>query len=179
MTDIEADGVGSETLALRKELGSGSDVTWAQDVGTGLWVRFPLKELHDTFMERIFVQFCCECDGAIEAQAMVARLSFICLRHGMTDIEADGVGSETLALRKELGSGSDVTGSARCWNRFMERIFVQLLMERMVRLRLRETMRLWFQDYSEARVISKVMVEFQETVGSNVEGRVSSPGLVV
>jgi len=27
----------------------------------------------------------------------------------------------------------------------------------------RETMRLWFQDYSEARVISKVMVEFQET----------------
>ena len=27
----------------------------------------------------------------------------------------------------------------------------------------RETMRLWFQDYSEARFISKEMVEFQET----------------
>ncbi|KAI5138820.1 Glutathione Reductase [Manis pentadactyla] len=27
--------------------------------------------------------------------------------------------TETLALRKELGSGSDVTGSARCWNRVM------------------------------------------------------------
>ncbi|KAI5163107.1 Asc-Type Amino Acid Transporter 1, partial [Manis pentadactyla] len=59
----------------------------------------------------------------------------------MTDVEANGVGSETLALRKgldsgsdvagvqdggsetlalrkELGSGSDVTGSARWWIKF-------------------------------------------------------------
>ncbi|KAI5186997.1 Nucleoside Diphosphate Kinase 6 [Manis pentadactyla] len=27
----------AETLALRKELGSGSDVTGVQDVGSGLW----------------------------------------------------------------------------------------------------------------------------------------------
>ncbi|KAI5182490.1 Uhrf1-Binding Protein 1-Like [Manis pentadactyla] len=45
----------------------------------------------------------------------------------MTDIEADGVGSETLALRKELGSGSDVTGSARCWNRFMLKVKCEIL----------------------------------------------------
>ncbi|KAI5173446.1 Taste Receptor Type 2 Member 39 [Manis pentadactyla] len=35
---------------------------------------------------------------------------------------ADGLRLETLALRKELGSGSDVTGSARCWNRFMNEL---------------------------------------------------------
>ncbi|KAI5149401.1 Sodium-Dependent Multivitamin Transporter [Manis pentadactyla] len=35
--------------------------------------------------------------------------------------------------------------------------------------RLREIMRLWFQDYSEARVISKVMVEFQETGDINAD----------
>ncbi|KAI5159629.1 Protein Tanc2 [Manis pentadactyla] len=29
----------AETLALRKELGSGSDETGVQDVGSGLWVR--------------------------------------------------------------------------------------------------------------------------------------------
>ncbi|KAI5126499.1 Homeobox Even-Skipped Protein 2 [Manis pentadactyla] len=54
----------------------------------------------------------------LEFQATGPRLAS-CFRYGMTDIEADGVGSETLALRKELGSWSDVTGSARCWNRVM------------------------------------------------------------
>ncbi|KAI5146245.1 Lysine-Specific Demethylase 4B [Manis pentadactyla] len=53
---------------------------------------------------------------------------------------------ETLALRKELGSVSDVTGSARRWIRFMGDYGIQ------------------FQDYSEAMVISKVMVEFPATV---------------
>ncbi|KAI5149936.1 hypothetical protein MUG91_G565n4 [Manis pentadactyla] len=64
---------------------------------------------------------------------------------GMTDIEADGVGSETLALRKELATWSDVTGSARCWNRFMGECEIQ------------------FQDYSEAIVVSMVILEFQAT----------------
>ncbi|KAI5213689.1 Inward Rectifier Potassium Channel 2, partial [Manis pentadactyla] len=41
------------------------------------------------------------------------------LRYGMTGIEADGVGSETLALRKEFGSGSDVTGECKMLERVM------------------------------------------------------------
>ncbi|KAI5140758.1 Piezo-Type Mechanosensitive Ion Channel Component 1 [Manis pentadactyla] len=61
------------------------------------------------------------------------------------DVAADGVVSETLALRKELGSGSDVTGSSRWWIRFMGECAIQ------------------FQDYSEAWVISMMMVEFQAT----------------
>ncbi|KAI5278283.1 Ribulose-Phosphate 3-Epimerase-Like Protein 1 [Manis pentadactyla] len=76
----------------------------------------------------------------------MARLSFMFTVYGMTDIEADGVGSETLALRKELGSGSDVTGSARCWNRFM-----------------RANVAIQFQDYSEAIVVSMVILEFRAT----------------
>ncbi|KAI5280237.1 Guanine Nucleotide Exchange Factor Subunit Ric1, partial [Manis pentadactyla] len=39
----------------------------------------------------------------------------------MTDVAADGVVSETLALRKELGPGSDVTGRATWWISFMVR----------------------------------------------------------
>ncbi|KAI5282051.1 Glutamate Receptor 4 [Manis pentadactyla] len=35
------------------------------------------------------------------------------------EFQATGPRLETLALRKELGSWSDVTGSARCWNRVM------------------------------------------------------------
>ncbi|KAI5127039.1 Piezo-Type Mechanosensitive Ion Channel Component 1 [Manis pentadactyla] len=64
----------------------------------------------------------------------------------MTDVEADGVISETLALRKELGSGSDVNGRARWWIRVLGECAIQ------------------FQDYSEARVISMMTVEFQATV---------------
>ncbi|KAI5138971.1 Telomere-Associated Protein Rif1 [Manis pentadactyla] len=37
----------------------------------------------------------------------------------MTDVEVDYVSSETLALRKELGPGSDVTGRATWWIRIM------------------------------------------------------------
>ncbi|KAI5277169.1 A-Kinase Anchor Protein 13 [Manis pentadactyla] len=99
MTDIEADGVGSETLALRKELGSGSDVTGS----ARCWNRVMV-----TSMLMLSVQ--------VKGPWLVVGFS---VRYGMTDIEADGVGSETLALRKELGSGSDVTWSARCWNRVM------------------------------------------------------------
>ncbi|KAI5260361.1 Serine/Threonine-Protein Phosphatase 2A Regulatory Subunit B'' Subunit Alpha, partial [Manis pentadactyla] len=46
-----------------------------------------------------------ESDGQIELHVL--------RECGMTDIEADGVGSETLALRKELGSGSYVTGGVQ------------------------------------------------------------------
>ncbi|KAI5177405.1 Protein Z-Dependent Protease Inhibitor [Manis pentadactyla] len=52
---------------------------------------------------------------------------------------------ETLALLKELGFGSDVTGSARWWIRFMGECALQ------------------FQDYSEALVVSMVIFEFQAT----------------
>ncbi|KAI5248808.1 hypothetical protein MUG91_G1932n2 [Manis pentadactyla] len=53
--------------------------------------------------------------------------------------------AETLALRKELGSGSDVTGSARYWIRVMGECAIQ------------------FQDYSEAIVVSMVILQFQAT----------------
>ncbi|KAI5257680.1 hypothetical protein MUG91_G1768n1 [Manis pentadactyla] len=43
----------------------------------------------------------------------------------MTDVAADGVVSETLALRKELGTGSDVTGSAAWWIRFMGECMIE------------------------------------------------------
>ncbi|KAI5271551.1 E3 Ubiquitin-Protein Ligase Rnf31 [Manis pentadactyla] len=131
----------TETLALRKELGSGSYVTGS----ARCWNRVMV-----TSMLMLSVQ--------VKGPWLVVGFS---VRYGMTDIEADGVGSgegqidldhhgvalvtsmltlrmqqgilfrvgysvsgyvertETLALRKELGSGSDVTGSARCWNRVM------------------------------------------------------------
>ncbi|KAI5141538.1 Serine/Threonine-Protein Phosphatase 6 Regulatory Ankyrin Repeat Subunit A [Manis pentadactyla] len=47
----------------------------------------------------------------------------------MTDVEANGIGSETLALRKELGFWSDVTGSARCLNRFTPMHMIRLRKE--------------------------------------------------
>ncbi|KAI5152253.1 Pre-Mrna-Splicing Factor Atp-Dependent Rna Helicase Dhx15 [Manis pentadactyla] len=111
----------TETLALRKELGSGSDVTG-------------------------------ECKMVDQAY-------------------------ETLALRKELGSGSDVTGSARWWIRLMMKVKCQILapelelalVVRNDKLRIMLGSRsagdyeIQFQDYSNARVISKVMVEFQVT----------------
>ncbi|KAI5140755.1 Homeobox Protein Cut-Like 2 [Manis pentadactyla] len=96
----------------------------------------------------------------------------------MTDVAADGVVSETLALRKELGSGSDVTGRARWWIRFMILALRKELGSgsdvtgksmHMIRIR-REfgfnsdgECAIQFQVYSEARVISMMMVEFQAT----------------
>ncbi|KAI5164945.1 hypothetical protein MUG91_G4582n1, partial [Manis pentadactyla] len=123
MTDIEADGVGSDTLALWKDLGSGSDMTgsarwWIRlgrgtgdisgqdtlalwkDLGSGSdmmgsarwWIRV---------MIRLWREFLFNSDGN------GSRLSFM-FTVRMTDIEADGVGSDTLALWKDLGSGSDM-----------------------------------------------------------------------
>ncbi|KAI5218276.1 Ubiquinone Biosynthesis Monooxygenase Coq6, partial [Manis pentadactyla] len=67
MTDIEADGVGSDTLALWKDLGSGSDMM--------------------------------ECKM---------------LDQGYGEAQVTSSGQDTLALwGKDLGSGSDMTGSAK------------------------------------------------------------------
>ncbi|KAI5164003.1 hypothetical protein MUG91_G4697n1 [Manis pentadactyla] len=74
----------------------------------------------------------------------MARLSFMFTLR-MTDVAADGVVSETLALRKELGPGSDVTGRATWWIRIMGECAIQ------------------FQDYSVAKVISMMRLEFQAT----------------
>ncbi|KAI5229217.1 Actin-Related Protein 2/3 Complex Subunit 2 [Manis pentadactyla] len=106
MTDIEVDGVGSETLALRKELGSWSDVTGS----ARCW---------NSVMGECEIQFQ-DYSEAIVGDVILSS----CLRYGMTDIEADGVGSVKwpgleLALWKDLGSGSDMTGIARWWIRFM------------------------------------------------------------
>ncbi|KAI5225023.1 Bromodomain-Containing Protein 9 [Manis pentadactyla] len=90
---------------------------------------------------------------------------------GMTDIDADGVGSETLALRKELGSWSDVGGGCKMLEQGYGEAWVTSMFQgygmtdiEADGVGLRETMRLWIQDYSEARVISKVMVEFVKQV---------------
>ncbi|KAI5235746.1 hypothetical protein MUG91_G2145n1, partial [Manis pentadactyla] len=121
---------------IRKELGSWSDVTGS----ARCWNRVMVK---------------CETREKGLGLALVddGRLSFM-FRCGMTDIEADGVGSDTLALWKDLGSGSDMTGSARWWIRFMT-------------LNLMATFRgeceIQFPDYSEAIVVSMVILEFQAT----------------
>ncbi|KAI5251746.1 Sodium- And Chloride-Dependent Betaine Transporter [Manis pentadactyla] len=59
--------------------------------------------------------------------------------------------AETLALRKELGSGSDVTGSARFWIRVMGECALQI------------------HDYSETIVVSMVILEFQATGDVNAD----------
>ncbi|KAI5127038.1 Rna Cytidine Acetyltransferase [Manis pentadactyla] len=73
----------------------------------------------------------------------------------MTDVEADGVISETLALRKELGSGSDVKGEQDGGSGFGEAWVTSMFLGECA---------IQFQDYSEARVISMMTVEFQATV---------------
>ncbi|KAI5251744.1 Gypsy Retrotransposon Integrase-Like Protein 1 [Manis pentadactyla] len=130
----------SWTLPLRKELGSGSDVTGVQDVGSGLWV-------------------------------MARLILIIMLRHRKDNFRIKGEVSDydasaragiswTLALRKELGSGSDVTGSARCWIRVM--VKCQILTKGLV-LALVCECALQFHDYSETIVVSMVILEFQAT----------------
>ncbi|KAI5168065.1 hypothetical protein MUG91_G4377n1 [Manis pentadactyla] len=123
MTDIEADGVGSalwkdlgsgsdmtggkmvdqgyaevsdtdasrarlELVALRKELGSGSYVTGRQDVGTGYGEAWVTSMFQVTPMLMLSVQV----KGPWLVVGFSVRLSFMFM-YGMTDIEADGVGS--------------------------------------------------------------------------------------
>ncbi|KAI5159630.1 Nuclear Rna Export Factor 1 [Manis pentadactyla] len=64
--------------------------------------------------------------------------------------------AETLALRKELGSGSDETGSARCWIRVMVKCQI-----------LTKGLGLPLVDYGEAWVTSVVKVKC----------RIQTPGL--
>ncbi|KAI5277571.1 Glutamate Receptor 4 [Manis pentadactyla] len=115
----------TETLALRKELGSGSDVTGS----ARCWNRFMG-------------------DGQIELHVY----------GGMTDIEADGVGS---ALWKDLGSGSDMTGvqdgGSVLWIRLRRELGFNS------DLSARGECAIQFQDYSEAIVVSMVILEFQAT----------------
>ncbi|KAI5252145.1 Protein Fam91A1 [Manis pentadactyla] len=141
-----------ETLALRKELGSGSDVTGS----ARCWNRFMVKcEILRKGLGLALVG-----DGQIELHVW----------YGMTDIEADGVGSETLALRKELGSGSDVTGSARCFEQVYGEAWVTSMFQvkceilrKGLGLALVGECAIQFQDYSEAIVVSMLILEFQAT----------------
>ncbi|KAI5257681.1 Wd Repeat-Containing Protein 86 [Manis pentadactyla] len=105
----------TETLALRKELGSWSDVTGSA---------------------RCWNMDMGKCAIQIQDYSEAIVVSMVILEFQAT---------ETLALRKELGSWSDVTGSARCWNGDMGECAIQ------------------FQDYSEAIVVSMVILEFQAT----------------
>ncbi|KAI5282766.1 Unconventional Myosin-Xvb [Manis pentadactyla] len=134
MTDVEADGVISETLALRKELGSGSDVK-----GRARWWIRVLGNVPIQFQDYSEEKGDIHDDGP----GLSARLKILCSL----------CFPETLALRKELGSGSDVT--LKC----------QILVPRLG-LALVGECAIQFQDYSEARVISMMTVEFQATVGA-------------
>ncbi|KAI5134453.1 hypothetical protein MUG91_G806n1 [Manis pentadactyla] len=101
----------------------------------------------------------------------------------MTDVEADGVISETLALRKELGSGSDVKGESKMVDQGFETLALRKELgsgsdvivgeskmvdqgfgEAWVTSMFLGECAIQFQDYSEARVISMMTVEFQATV---------------
>ncbi|KAI5187885.1 Villin-1, partial [Manis pentadactyla] len=152
-----------------KELGSWSDVTGVQDVGTGLWARAGVSSLWKDLGSGSDMKECKmvdqgygECEVESQKEGVIVDINGeggnlwsmdrdygeACLmpvvgaeRTG--DVNADAEcpgkfeivvqitceaclmpvvtlkGQETLALRKELGSWSDVTGSARCWNRVM------------------------------------------------------------
>ncbi|KAI5236917.1 Histidine Protein Methyltransferase 1-like [Manis pentadactyla] len=110
----------TETLALRKELGSWSDVTGVQDVGTGLWVTVRFGSVYD-----------------VSASGRLS-LSF----------------KFTLALWKDLGSGSDMTECKMVEKGFGEAWVTQGK---------GGECEIQFQDYSEAIVVSMVILEFQAT----------------
>ncbi|KAI5135787.1 Histidine Protein Methyltransferase 1 [Manis pentadactyla] len=140
MVELQA----TETLALRKELGSGSDVTGS----ARWWIRLMMKVK-------------CQILAPVLGLALVVRIQCwvnilyspwfpetLALRKELgsgsdvTGVQDGGSGlwiqcwvnilyspwfPETLALRKELGSGSDVTGSARWWIRLMMKVKCQIL----------------------------------------------------
>ncbi|KAI5173447.1 hypothetical protein MUG91_G4017n1 [Manis pentadactyla] len=136
MTDIEADGVGSGQIDLDHHgvaLVTSMLTLRIQLKGSCLGVGYSVRNIE------LHLEFASDTDVR-----EMARLSFRVLLCGTTDVEADGdvwgecaiqfqddseaivvsmlilefQATETLALRKEC-PGSDVTGSARCWNRFM------------------------------------------------------------
>ncbi|KAI5135786.1 hypothetical protein MUG91_G790n1 [Manis pentadactyla] len=163
MTDIEADGVGPETLALRKELGSGSDVTGVQDGGSGLWIQCWVNILYSPWFPetlalrkelgsgsdvtgsarwwiRLMMKVKCQI-LAPELELALVTLKLMVSAQGddtiqfqdysearvISKVMVEFQATETLALRKELGSGSDVTGSARWWIRLMMKVKCQIL----------------------------------------------------
>ncbi|KAI5193471.1 Coagulation Factor Xiii A Chain [Manis pentadactyla] len=140
MTDIEADGVGSETLALRKELGSGSYVTgsarcWNRAM-VEAWVTSMFQvEMFDRSMGEIGLQL--DSDPSMIDISITERVRFWVLCDGECKMLEQGYGEawvtsmfqgpvigsgfpvRDISITEELGSGSYVTGSARCWNRAM------------------------------------------------------------
>ncbi|KAI5152251.1 Activating Transcription Factor 7-Interacting Protein 1 [Manis pentadactyla] len=115
MTDVEADDVGSGDINADAEgPGYGSLVRMlklmvsfqgecaveCQDYSEARVISMVMVEFQATDVEADAV-------GSGDINADVEGLGYGSL---VRDVEADGVVSETLALRKELGSGSDVTG---------------------------------------------------------------------
>ncbi|KAI5150581.1 Coagulation Factor Viii [Manis pentadactyla] len=208
---------GYETLGLRKELGSGSYVTDVQDVGTRLWASVRSSHRVEGVIGDI------NDEGEISGPWIVSRT--LKLMATFRDIRitervrfwvlCDGEckmlehGYETLGLRKELGSGSYVTGvqdvGTRLWasvrsSHRVEGVIGDIndegeisgpwivsrtlkLMATFRDIRITERVRFWvlcdgeckmlehgygecaiqFQDYSEAIVVSMVILEFQAT----------------
>ncbi|KAI5236239.1 Claudin Domain-Containing Protein 1 [Manis pentadactyla] len=115
--------VSEETLALMKELGSGSDEGESKMVDQVLEMArmcFRIMGRNDrSRMLTVAVQlnWLKKGDYTIQFQTITMLVIFKVMEEfveqvhgihfGMTDVEADGVISETLVLRKELGSGSD------------------------------------------------------------------------
>ncbi|KAI5160205.1 Unconventional Myosin-Xv, partial [Manis pentadactyla] len=133
MVDANGYGEETETLALRKGLDSGSDVAgsarwWirfvtkvkcqilAPGLRLALVVRFP-KIL--AFSERVGFLVKCEILVLGLGLALVGKFEIEVQDYGgVLDANDYGEGTETLALLKELGPGSDVTVSARWWIKF-------------------------------------------------------------
>ncbi|KAI5138113.1 Fer-1-Like Protein 5 [Manis pentadactyla] len=160
MTDVEVDYVSSETLALRKALGPGSDVTG-----------YVIVKVYGVYVNR--ARFASYSD--VRAKARLIFVFVVCIgdiNATTVDVAADGVSSETLALRKELGPGSDVTESNMVDQVYGEAWVTSMFQGKsmhMIRLR-REfgfnsdgECSIQFQDYSVAKVISMMRLEFQAT----------------
>ncbi|KAI5155157.1 Retinol Dehydrogenase 14 [Manis pentadactyla] len=218
MTDVEVDGVISETLALRKELGSGSDVKGEQDGGSGFWNRARFWILPDVRRSQTDLDHHAETlalrkelgsgsdegeqdGGSGFGEAWVTSMFLLDFRSTRCEGECmiefedkaeiwvtskmkvkvrdpararDSISCkvfETLALRKELGSGSDVKGRAKMVDQGFETLALRKELgygsdereSKMVYQALGDCA-IQFQDYSEARVISMMTVEFQATV---------------
>ncbi|KAI5141951.1 hypothetical protein MUG91_G633n1 [Manis pentadactyla] len=151
MTDVAADGAVSETLALRKELGpvrcDGESNMVDQDYG-GAWVT--------SMFQANAIQFQDFTVAKISPETLALRKE-LCPGSDV-DGESKYGGSglcETLALRKELGPGSDVTGEQHGGS--------GLGGEAWVLINVPGECAIQFQDYSVAKVISMMRLEFQAT----------------
>ncbi|KAI5235744.1 Protein Kinase C Theta Type [Manis pentadactyla] len=142
-----------DTLALWKDLGSGSDMTGS----ARWWIRF-MREFG--FNSDLSARGECEIQFQDYSEAIVVSMVILEFqatgpRLGRWQIELHVY--DTLALWKDLGSGSDMTGSARWWIRVMREFGFNS------DLSARGECEIQFQDYSEAIVVSMVILEFQAT----------------